>query len=86
MKNWFEFYFSSISSFYYYFSFLQIKRQEDLMSSLEQQLTVGFLTELEILKRTGEKDFELNIIPFLEIFEPKEYVELMLKVKFSFIN
>jgi len=54
------------------------------MSSLEQQLTVGFLTELEILKRTGEKDFELNIIPFLEIFEPKEYVELMLKVKFSF--
>jgi len=56
------------------------------MSSLEQQLTVGFLTELEILKRTGEKDFELNIIPFLEIFEPKEYVELMLKVKFSFRN
>lgn len=50
------------------------------MSSLQQQLTVGFLTELDILKRTPEKDFELNIIPFLEIFEVNEYVDLMLKV------
>jgi hypothetical protein len=56
------------------------------MSNLEQQLTVGFLTELEILKRSVGKDFELNITPFLEIFDPKEYVDLMLKVKFSFIN
>jgi hypothetical protein len=44
---------------------------------------VGFLTELEALKRTAGKDFELNIIPFLEIFEPKEYVDLMLKVNLS---
>ncbi len=52
------------------------------MSSLEQQLTIGFLTELELLKRTIEKkDFELNIIPFLEIFDTKEYVDLMLKVR-----
>ena len=58
-----------------------MKRLEDFQANLEQQLTVGFLTELEILKRTVEKNFELNIIPFLEIFEPKEYVELMMKVK-----
>jgi hypothetical protein len=70
----------------FFFFIFQIKRHQDLMLSLEQQLTVGFLTELEILKKTSQKDFELNIIPFLEIFEPKEYVDLMIKVKFSFIN
>jgi hypothetical protein len=56
------------------------------MESLEQQLTVGFLTEVQALKRTVEKNFELNIIPFLEIFDVKEYVELMLKVKIPFLQ
>lgn len=50
------------------------------MSNLEKQLTVGFLAELEVLKKTAVKDFELNIIPFLEIFDAKDYVDLMLKV------
>ena len=50
------------------------------MASIEQQLGVGFLTELETMKRKKKKDFNLNILPFLEIFEPKEYVEFMIKV------
>ena len=50
------------------------------MTNLEQQLSVGFVTELEILKKTTDKQFELSIIPFLEIFDTKEYVDLMLKV------
>ncbi|CAF1236136.1 unnamed protein product [Rotaria sp. Silwood1] len=54
-------------------------RYQDFISNLEKQLTIGFLTELEILKRKTEKNSEINIIPFLEIFDVKEYVNLMLK-------
>lgn len=54
------------------------------MSNLEKQLTVGFLTELDVLKRTTGKGLDLNIVPFLEIFDSKEYVDLMLKVKHHF--
>lgn len=59
-----------------------VQKHEDLMTNFQQQLSVGFLTELDILKKTTENKLELNIIPFLEIFDPKEYVDLMLKVKF----
>ncbi|CAF5198835.1 unnamed protein product, partial [Rotaria magnacalcarata] len=55
------------------------KRYENFLVDLEQQLTVGFLTELEILKQKVRKPSDINIIPFLEIFEPKEYIDLMLK-------
>ncbi|CAF3645701.1 unnamed protein product [Rotaria socialis] len=55
------------------------KRYENFLVDLEQQLTVGFLTELEILKQKVRKTSDINIIPFLEIFEPKEYIDLMLK-------
>ena len=51
------------------------------MNSLTQQLTVGFLTELDILKKSTKNDLHLNIIPFLEVFEAREYVDFMLKVK-----
>jgi hypothetical protein len=54
------------------------------MSDLEQQLTVGFLTELEVLKRTSNKDFDLDIIPFLQLFDVKEYVDLMKQVNISY--
>jgi hypothetical protein len=57
-----------------------LTRRQDLLANLEHQLTVGFLTELEVLKRAGQKDLELTIIPFLEIFDVKNYVELMMKV------
>ncbi|CAF1265263.1 unnamed protein product [Rotaria sordida] len=53
-------------------------RYQDFISSLEQQLTIGFLTELELLKRKSKKNLEINIIPFLEIFDVKEYVGLMI--------
>ncbi|UJR09606.1 hypothetical protein I4U23_013841 [Adineta vaga] len=56
-----------------------VTRRKDFLANLERQLTVGFLTELEVLKRTTQKGLELNIIPFLEIFDVKEYVDLMLK-------
>ncbi|CAF4563988.1 unnamed protein product, partial [Rotaria sp. Silwood2] len=54
-------------------------RYQGFISNLEQQLEVGFLTELEILKRKKKRIREINIIPFLEIFDAKEYVNLMLK-------
>ncbi|CAF0957151.1 unnamed protein product [Adineta ricciae] len=54
-------------------------RRNEFLANIEHQLTVGFLTELEILKRSVQKDFELNIIPFLEIYETREYIDLMLK-------
>ena len=49
------------------------------MKSLEHQLIVGFLTELNILNRKSDK-IDLSIIPFLVIFDAKEYVDLMLNV------
>ena len=63
-----------------------MKKQQNLLASVEQQLTVGFLTELEILKRAKKKDFELDIIPFLELFDVKEYIDLMMKVKLGLIH
>jgi len=55
------------------------KRHEELMKSLKQQLSVGFLTELDILKKKTKKELNLNIIPFLEIFDTEQYVDFMLK-------
>lgn len=55
------------------------------MSSIEQQLSIGFLTELEALKQKSMKSKDLNIVPFLEIFDAKEYIDLLLKVNFTLI-
>lgn len=52
------------------------------MRNLKQQLSVGYLTELDVLKKKMKKDLNLNIVPFLEIFETEEYVDFMLKVTF----
>ena len=52
------------------------------MASLRHQLTVGFLAEVDVLKRNTKKDLHLTISPFLELFDVKEYSEFMLKVSF----
>lgn len=63
-----------------FFSFLfQKATQTALFKDLEDQLTVGFLTELAVLKKS-KQDFNLNVQPFVEIFDAKEYVQQMLKV------
>ncbi|CAF0789980.1 unnamed protein product [Didymodactylos carnosus] len=55
-----------------------VDKQKQLYMEMEQQLIVGFLTELEILKRETEPD-KLSIIPFLEIFDAKEYIQIVMK-------
>ena len=36
-----------------------------------------------MLKRKSGKNFDLEITPFLELFDVKDYVKLMLNVKFD---
>ena len=50
------------------------------MTQLEKQLTLGFITELAALKSSTKKDFNLSIVPFLEIFDASDYVQYMMKV------
>ncbi|CAF0903966.1 unnamed protein product [Adineta steineri] len=57
-----------------------LARHDNFKTDLQNQLTLGFATELEVLKKTTiEKDLKLDIIPFLEIFDVHDYVDLMSK-------